>query len=304
MSLLSRLWGLPSLLLVLATLFWSGNFVLGRALHLEMPPVAWAFWRWVLAGSIVMCFAWPRLRQDAAAIRRHLGLLSLLAFLGVTSFNTLVYHGLHTTTAINAVLLQSIMPILIFAGSFVLFAIPVSPKQALALAISLLGVAVIVSAGSLDTFLQLDVAPGDGWIFLAVVLYALYSVLLRRRPEIHPLSFLAVTFGIGAALLLPLYLWEWTQVGPMQLNRTSLIAIGYVGVFPSILSYLCFNRAVALAGANRAGQFIHLMPVFGTALAALFLGESLRPYHAVGAGLIAVGILLNKPNQRAGQDAS
>lgn len=289
---LKRLWSTPPLLLMLATLFWSGNFVLGRALHLQMPPVGWAFWRWVLAATLVTLFAWPKLRRDALLIRAHLGLLLLLAFLGVATFNTLVYHGLHTTTAINAVLLQSIMPLLIFVASFLIFRESVRLLQAVALAISLAGVAVIVSGGSLAAILELAFAPGDAWILLAVVLYALYSVLLRRRPAIHPLSFLSVTFIAGALMLLPLYLWEHATQGPMRVDATSLLAIAYVGVFPSILSYLCFNRAVELAGANRAGLYLHLMPVFGTALAALFLGEALRAYHVVGAALIAAGILL------------
>lgn len=288
----ARLWRAPALLLVLTTLFWSGNFVLGRAVHAAVPPVALAFWRWVGAFLIVAGFAWPHLRRDLPLLRRHAALLAALAFLGVASFNTLVYAGLHTTTAINAVLMQSTMPLLILACSFALFGEKVRPVQLLAVALSLAGVGVIVARGSAETLRHFSLQPGDGLIFLAVCLYALYSVLLRQRPDVHPLSFVAATFALGAVMLLPLYLWEHLGGHPLRPTPVALGAIAYVAVFPSLLSYLCFNRAVELAGAARAGQFLHLMPLFGSLLAALFLGERLHGYHLAGAALIALGIAL------------
>jgi drug/metabolite transporter (DMT)-like permease len=297
-GLTQALWSTPALLLVLATLFWSANFVLGRALHAHIPPIGLSFWRWSLAFAIVLGFAWPHLRRDAAALRARWPLVMVLALLGVASFNALVYYGLNTTTVVNAVLLQSTMPVLIILGSLLIYGERVRLLQLLALAISLLGVAAIVARGDLHTLTTLSITPGDAWIFLAVVGYALYSVLLRDRPVVHPLSFCAATFLLGALMLLPLYVYETLAVRAMRWDAITLTAVAYVGVFPSLLAYLCFNRAVELAGANRAGQFVHLMPVFGSALAAIFLGERLQGYHLVGALLIATGIVLNQRARR------
>jgi drug/metabolite transporter (DMT)-like permease len=285
-----RLWVSPAVLLGFATLCWSGNFVLGRAVHAVVPPVALSFWRWTGALILVIGFAWPHLRRDRAALLAGWRELLLLSALGVAVFNTLVYLGLRTTTAINGVLMQSTMPLLILLASFVLFRERVPWLQLAAVGISLVGVAVIVARGSLQALRALTVNPGDGWILLAVGCYALYSVLLRRRPPVHALSFLGATFALGALLLLPVYLWEHLAIQPLRPGPVALAAIAYVALFPSLLAYLCFNRAVELIGANRAGQFLHLMPVFGSLLAALFLGERLQGHHLAGAALIATGI--------------
>ena len=164
----------------------------------------------------------------------------------------------------------------------------------LALTISLAGVAVIISHGSLQALLGLSLRPGDGIIFLAVVFYALYSVMLRKRPQVHPLSFCAATFAVGSLMLLPVYLVEHIGYRQIHFDGSTALALVYVMVFPSLLAYLCFNRAIELIGANRAGQYLHLMPVFGTGLAAIFLGERLQGFHVVGAVLIAAGILISQ----------
>ncbi|MFN3653404.1 MAG: DMT family transporter [Armatimonadota bacterium] len=287
-----RLWRAPALLLALATLFWSGNFVVGRAVQAAVPPVALAFWRWTGALLLVLVFAWPHLRQDLPALRRSWPLMLVLSGLGVAAFNTLVYLGLHSTTVTNGVLLQSTMPLLILLGSYLIFRERVRPVQLAAVAISLAGVVAIVAKGSLEVLREFAFNPGDALIFLAVCGYAVYSVLLRKRPEVRPLSFIAATFALGAAMLLPLYLWEHFRVEPLRPGGEALAAIGYVAVFPSLLSYLCFNRAVELIGANRTGQYLHLMPVFGSLLAWLFLGERLHGYHLAGIALIGAGIVL------------
>lgn len=288
----TRLWVSPALLLVLTTLFWSGNFVIGRAVYGVIPPVALSFWRWTLALVLLIGFAWPHLRRDLPALRERWTLMLALSLLGVAAFNTLVYIGLRTTTVINGVLLQSALPLLVLLLSFVVFRERVRGAQLLAVVISLGGVAVIIARGSLQVLLDLSLRPGDGLIFLAVCSYSLYSVLLRKRPQVHPLSFLAATFILGSSMLLPLYLWEHFAVQPLRLSPPAVAALAYVAVFPSLVAYLFFNRAVELIGANRAGQFVHLMPVFGSLLAAIFLGERLFAHHLLGALLIGAGILL------------
>jgi drug/metabolite transporter (DMT)-like permease len=287
-----RLYDAPWLLFFMAPLFWSGNFVLGRAVVGEVPPIGLAFWRWTIGCLIVLPLAWTHLRRDRREFLREWPTVLLLSGVGVAAFNTFVYVGLQDTTALNAVMMQSTMPIAIVAASFLLFGERVGPLQGMGIVVSLAGVATIVTRGDWATLAGLGFNRGDLWVLVAVVSYALYTALLRRRPVVHPMSFLAVTFGLGAAMLLPLLLWESATDRVVPATPTAFAAIAYVAVFPSVLAYFCFNRTVELIGANRTGLSVHLMPVFGTLMAIAFLGEVPRWYHGAGIALIAAGILL------------
>jgi len=289
----------PYLLVSLASLFWSGNFVLGRALHETIPPIALSFWRWTVALLILLPFVFRALPAQAATIRHHWPILSLLGVLGVTNFNTFVYLGLQTTTATNAVLLVSTTPVMIVALSFLLLGQTVQLLQKIGILLSLVGVAVIVSAGDLASLASIALHPGDLWVMAAVASWALYSVCLRWRPQaLDPLVFLAATMMTGLVPLLPLYLWDLEQGGGFTLDLVAIGAIGYVALFPSVLAYIAWNRGVAELGANRTGQFLHLMPVFGTLLSIALLDERLQGFHLAGIGLIALGIGLAR-EQRA-----
>lgn len=281
----------PYLLLTLAVLFWSGNFILGRAVRMDVPPVALAFWRWALASLLVLGPAIAPLKRDAAAIRGNWPILILLAATGVASFNTLVYTGLQYTVAINAFLMQAMMPVCIILFSFLLFRTRINRRQGASVVLCLSGAVTIIIQGDLQVLSSLSLNPGDLLVLVAVLAYAAYSVLLRKRPAIHPLSFVAVTFGLGTLMLLPLYLWETIRIRALQFNGVTLLSILYVAVFPSIVSYLCYNRGVESIGANRAGVFLYLMPVFGSLMAVGLLGESLFWFHWVGIALIAAGLV-------------
>ncbi|HYG89771.1 MAG TPA: DMT family transporter [Azospirillum sp.] len=282
----------PWLLLMLPPLFWAGNFVLGRAVAGAVPPVALAFWRWVVGALILLPFAWPHLRHDLPVLVRHWRIVLLLSAVGIAVFNTFAYIGLATTTALNGVMIQSVMPVLIVGISFLFFRDTVTWLQALGIAVSLAGTLTLVSRGDPTALAGLRFNSGDLWIFAAVTSYAAYTALLRRRPNVHGFSFIVVTFLLGALMLLPFMLMEAVQGRPLAINVTSLASIGYVAVFASILAYICFNRAVLLLGANRTGLSIHLIPVFGSILAILFLGERPQWFHAAGIVLIAIGIVL------------
>jgi drug/metabolite transporter (DMT)-like permease len=249
-----------------------------------------AFWRWFGGSLFIFGFAWPHLKRDWPVILRHWKIILLLSFLGVAIFNTLVYTGLQYTTAINALLMQSTMPVVIVVMSYVFFREGITPLQAVGVLLSLSGVLTIIAQGAWQTLVEFSLNWGDVIIVVAVFSYSAYSVFLRRRPQLHPLSFIAITFMLGSLMLLPLYLWENLAGRVMSLNFVTFLAVGYVAIFPSILSYLCFNRGVDLVGANRAGLFFHLMPVLGSLLAILLLGEYFRPFHAVGICLIVAGI--------------
>jgi drug/metabolite transporter (DMT)-like permease len=286
-----RIYDLPWLLLMLPPLFWSGNFVLGRAVAGQVPPIALAFWRWALGALIVLPLAWPHLRRDLPALRRQWRLVMLLSAIGIAVFNTFVYIGLNTTTALNAVMMQSAMPVLIVLMSFLLIGERITPRQAAGIAVSLIGAVTLIARGELGVLAGLAFNTGDLWVLAAVLSYAGYTALVRRRPPVHPMTFLLAIFAPGALMLLPFYLWESDSGRPLILTPVSAAAIAYVSIFPSILAYLAWNRSVELVGPNRTGLSVHLMPVFGSLLAIGFLGERPRFFHAVGIGLIAIGIV-------------
>jgi drug/metabolite transporter (DMT)-like permease len=290
-QLLNRFWHSAWTLLALSNLAWAGNFIIGRAVAGQVAPVALAWWRWTGAFLLAFGFAWPHLRRDWPVLLRHAPIVLALSVTGVAAFNTMVYIGLQHTAAVNALLLQSVMPVVILLWAFALYGERPRRFQAAGVAVSLLGVVAIAGRGSLATLAGLSFNIGDVWVIGAVVLYALYVVLLRRRPHMHPLSLLVVLMGIGSLLLLPFYAWESYAGAAIRGGWPSYAAIAYTAVLPSFVAYLFFNRGVELIGAARAGQSAHLMPAFGAALAVLFLGERIYAYHAVGVALIAAGLV-------------
>jgi drug/metabolite transporter (DMT)-like permease len=293
MPTLPRLLDRPYLLLTLTPLFWAGNAVIGRAVVGEIPPIALAQIRWLLAAIIVMPFAWQSVRAELPVIRRHIGILVLLSLTGITAFNTLQYWSLQYTTAINVSVMQSASPLLIGLWSWMLWRDPLSRAQLAGIVTSLAGVLAIISGGELTRLADLTLNIGDVAILIATAVYALYSALLRQRPGVTPLSFLAVTITIGTVLLLPFSAAEYVMGARLRtLSLGGYAAIAYVAVFPSLLAYMFFNRGVQLIGANRAGPFFHLIPLFGSALAIAFLGERPGWHHLGGAILIIGGVLL------------
>jgi len=281
---------------------WAGNFVLGRAVAGMVPPIGLAFWRWVVASLIVLPWALPHLRRDMPALKAHWRIVLVLSALGVAAFNTLVYTGLQHTTAVNAILLQSAIPLVIVALGYVFFRDRLSWTEVAAVLVSMAGVAVLVTKGTPFGIAELPFDKGDAFVLAAVVCYAAYTTFLRKRPQVHPASFLFATFVLGVPMLAPFYLGEiFGAFGPPRPTPVTWLMVGvvaYVALGPSVFAYVCYNRLVALAGARRAGFAIHLMPVFGTLLAILLLGESIQPYHFLGIGLIAAAITFDTLKSR------
>ena len=294
---------MPYILLTLTVLFWSGNFVLGRGVHDVIPPVALAFWRWAVAFLILLPFAVKHLKGQRHMLKEHWKVLTVLAILSVTFFNTFIYRAVQSTSAINTLFVNSMTPIFIAIIAWAGFKDDIRFRQWFGIVLSFFGLAWIISRGRPEVLLTLQFAKGDLWTLAAAMSWAIYTVILRKRPAgLHPLVFLSTIIAIGIVFLLPIYIWEILSGATLRLTAASIGSIAYVAVFPSVLAYIFWNRAVGEVGATKAGVFMHLMPVFGVSLAILFLGERLSPYHLPGFGMIFSGILLTTMG-RSGQRA-
>jgi drug/metabolite transporter (DMT)-like permease len=287
-----RIWNSAWTLLILANLFWAGNIIMGRYILADVPAIALSFWRWTAAFWVAFFFAWPHLKNDWRVLLAHWKLMLTLAATGIAIFNTCAYIGLAHTTALNVLLLQSSLPLVVTIWALVLFRDRPTIWQMAGVVLSMLGVAFVAAHGSLDALLALRFFGADLWVLGSVVIYGIYVVLLRRRPAVHPLSFMQVVMGLGALMVAPFYLWELSHGIRMSGHWQNFAGIAYMAVFPSFISYLFFNRGVQLIGGTRAGQSMHLVPLFGSVMAFLFLGESLHIYHLAGAILIGSGIVL------------
>jgi drug/metabolite transporter (DMT)-like permease len=291
----------PYLLLGITALCWAGNAIVGRLAAGHIPPVTLSFLRWGFAFLIVLPFAWNHLKHDWTAIRARLGTMVVLSVTGIGAFNTMQYWALEHTQALNTLLLQSAGPLFVAAWSLILLGVRLTLAQAGGLALSLAGVLVIVMHGDLTTLKNIEFNIGDVIFLAALAIFGLYSVLSLKRPDIHGLSFIAFTFGCGAACQIPLLAWELSSRPVMALNTANLLTLFYVAVFPSTVAYLCFNRGVRLIGANRAAPFFHVIPVLGAAMAIVFLGEHPQPFHVIGFVLVLTGVIVaSRKPARAG----
>jgi drug/metabolite transporter (DMT)-like permease len=282
----------PYLLLCITAMCWAGNAVVGRHAAGHIPPVTLSFLRWSLAFLIVIPFAWNHLKRDWSAIRGRLGIMIFISVTGIGAFNTLQYWALEHTQALNTLLLQSAGPLFVAGWSLILLGVRLTLAQACGVAVSLTGVLVILLHGDLTALASIDFNKGDIIFTGALAIFGLYSVLTLKRPQMHGLSFFAFTSGCGAASLVPLLVWEFYARPAMALDTANLLTLLYVAVFPSTIAYLCFNRGVQMIGANRAAPFFHMVPVFGAAMAMVFLGERPRLFHVVGFALVLTGVFV------------
>jgi drug/metabolite transporter (DMT)-like permease len=283
----------PYLLLTLTALFWAANWVIGRAMRNDMPPIAMGFWRWSLALLILLPVAAPELRRKWHVVRTNWLTLTLLGLLGAVAFNTLIYAGLQYTEATNGVLFNSVSPVLIILLSWMMTRQRISALQACGVLLSLAGVLTIVARGDFTGLRAFHFNGGDIWLIIAMVLWAFYTIVLQRRPpELSAVAFLSAMLLLSLPFLLPFYLVELSERGGFALTPATISALAYYGTVPSILAYLFWNRGVAQVGANKAGLFVHLMPLFGALLSVIFLGERPYAYHYAGAALIFGGIYL------------
>ena len=276
----------------MACLMWAGNWVAARAIRLDSGPGVMALGRWMVALLIIVPLAWPHLRRDWPVIRANRGLLVLLSVIGGAGYNALSYAGVAHTTAINAMLLNATVPFFIMGLSWLALGETMLRSQIAGMTLCFAGAFWVIVAGDMTRAAMLAFNPGDLIVCLAMLLWAAYTVLIIKRPfAMHPTSFVAVVSLISVLALVPLAAFE---AGSRQLNLTPTVIACYIymGIGPSVLCFLFWNRGVAAIGPNRSGMFLNLVPVFGSVLSVIVLGERPQVYHAVGFALVLGGLAL------------
>ncbi|MDQ3026270.1 MAG: DMT family transporter [Pseudomonadota bacterium] len=291
----------PYLLLTLTSLFWSLNWVIGRAIVGHVTPLTLTFIRWVVAVTVMMPFAWPQIRAHWPLVRSNWKVIAWLGFWGTGLHNAFAYVGLQYTTATNGVILNSSIPVMIILLGWLIYRETITRMQALGVGISLLGILAIISRGDPAVLAHLEMNQGDLIVLFGMVFWAAYTVFLRMKPAGLPgLALLACCGVVGVFLLFPLMLFEMLFMeGRAEFTPATIAAMLYVGIFPSFVGYIFWNRGVAEVGPTVAGIFVHLMPAFGALLAWIFLDERIYAFHLVGIALILAGIALTTRGHRA-----
>lgn len=282
------------LALAAAALFWSGNFIAGRALRGAVDPVTLNVLRWLICLGLFLPWVRGGLRREWPVVRREWRLVAALGATGIAGFHTMVYLALTQTTAVNALLILSLAPTVTLLGAAFVWNERLSPPQWLGSGVSLLGALVLVTRGDVSGLMLAGVGVGDLWMLGAVVAWAAYTLLLRERPaDLSQEVTLAGSIAAGLAFMAPLVLLQ----GGFEVFRPSTLSLGallYIAVFASLIAFLLWSYGVHEIGSARAGQFIYLMPVFGSVLAVLLLGERIGASQAIGSVLIFTGIVLTQ----------
>ncbi len=281
--------------MLLPPLFWAGNFIVGKAVSDQHIPIGLSFWRWFLATLIFTPFVIKAIIKEKDIILKHLSKIVILSLLSISAFNSLAYISLQYTSALNATILNSFIPIFILIIVSLFFKEKISKYQVVGIFISLLGVFVILSRLNINIIKNITFNKGDLWMLLAALDWAMYSILLKylRPTELKPMTFLGIMMIIGTIILIPLYLANPFNELMINPNKDVIYALAYIAIFPSIISYLAWNYGLQKIGAALGGQYIHLMPIFGALMAVIFLGEKIQLYHILGGIGIALGLWLS-----------
>ena len=288
----------PYAALLAAAALWGTNPVLGRLVGVAVPPVTLSWLRWLVVLCAVAPFVWPQRREVAAAARSHWHVLLLLAALANVPQSALIYKGLQTTSAVNVGLLNSSIPVLILLIGALFFARPAGRREFAGIALSLLGVAVLLFQGSVERVLSLSLNRGDLIAFGGMLTWAWYTLLLPRRPVLPLLAFVFCMSAIGVALGAPAVLAEVILDRPPRLDGAVLLGIALIAAGPTLGGTLAYSYGAERVGAVQAGVFVHFMPVFATLFATLLLDERARVYHLAGFALVLAGALLALDSSR------
>ena len=281
--------------LVLCTLFWAGNFIVGKVASLfEIPPFSLNFYRWLIAFIILFPFTYTKITENFHEIKKKIIPLSIMGFTSITIFNSVVYYSLNFTQVLNGVLMISTIPVLIIFFSSCFTNEKIKINQILGVITSLIGVLIIITKFQLNTLLSLNLNKGDLWILVAMISWATYSIMVKEKKiNLDPLALLQTLIFIGLIFLIPFYLFELHNAQYLKLNIPVLLTVSYVVIFAGIGAYIFWIGAIKIIGPSRSGVFLHLMPVFSSLMAIFLLGERLANFHIFGALFILTGIIVS-----------
>ena len=280
-------------LAVVATVIWAGNFIVARALNQEILPVGLAFWRWAIAVATLAPFALRSTVEDWKLVQKHLPYLTVSALLGVTAFNTLIYIAGHTTQALNMALIATSSPIFIVLMSRLFYGEAISLRRAAGMMVVVSGVLMLIARGSLERLLSISFAIGDLYMLLAAIVFAGYTMLVKRKPpNLRMTTFTLCTFSLGLLFLWPFYALESWIYHPVVFNLSIALALLYVGVLSSVVAFLAWNQAIGLIGPSRTALIYYLIPVFSGIAAWMFLGEAISWLHIFSTFAIVSGIIM------------
>jgi drug/metabolite transporter (DMT)-like permease len=291
---------LAYIFLILTTLFWSGNFIVGKAASLfEIPPFTLNFYRWTFAWLILAPFTLPEIIRKKNYILENIKLVTILGITSITIFNSIVYYSLNFTQVISGVLMISTIPVMIIIFCWLFKIEKTNVYQILGVIFSLLGVVVIITKADLNILLNLNFNKGDLWMVVAMFSWAMYSALLRKKKfELSQLSLLQTIISAGLLFLLPAYLIELTLGYRVDIDLPFALTLTYVVLFPGLASFIFWIKGISIIGSNRSGIFLHLMPIFSTILAIIIFKEKFMIYHLFGATLIITGIILSSKKKK------
>jgi len=276
-----------------STIIWSGNYIIARGLNESIPPISLAFCRWAVAVIVFLPFALKPLIAEWPVIKKHLPYLCLISLLGITIFNTLIYLAGHTTTAANLSLISITFPIFVVILSHIFFRERITARKWLGILLVVAGVVLLITKGSPSSLLNISFAIGDLWMLLAAFTFAVYSVLLKRKPEdISIQAFQLSTFILGLIFLFPFFIWERAAGTPIKMESTTIFSILYIGIFASVVAFVFWNKAIAKLGPSKAGMMYYTMPLFSGISATILLNEKITVIYLYSLLLILAGILI------------
>lgn len=285
------------ILAILAVMIWSGNFIIARWLHVEVPPVGLAFWRWTVATLALLPFVCTCLKNQTGVIKDNIFLLSVTAFLGVTVFNTLIYIAAHSTETVNLSLIAICAPIFIIIFDCIFYRTSFAYSKLIGIILGVAGVLLVISRGSLSRLTDLSFAPGDLIMLLGAMTFAVYTILVKKKPwDLSLQNFLGIVFLLGLIFLFPFYVLEHLLYKKMPVDSTIILAILYIGLMNSLLAFSLWNKAITLIGPSKVSFIYYLIPVFSGIFAVLLLGEPLLLIHALSLICIVSGILIASRN--------
>ena len=282
-------------MLILATLFWAGNFTIGKFAYTEnVPPYSLAFFRWILVWIILLPFTFKEIPKIKTEVKNNLSLFFILGFTSVGIFSAFTYNALNYTQVINASLFNTAIPVSIILVCFLLKIEKTNIFQISGLIVSVLGILAIITRLDLDILLTLNFNKGDIYMLIAIISWGIYSAFLKKKTiNISLLSLVQVVCTFGLIFLLPAFLFELFQGKTIEVNTNLFYILLYIAIFPSIGSYYCWAGAVSIIGANRAGIFLSLIPLFSTIFAMVFFNEKFLFFHFIGSVLIILGLFLS-----------